>query len=152
MLQYKQIFIKALAFLTGTPHAPQSPELSSDILIYQLNLPIIELAEVNIMGSDLFFLCVDLELGKIVVYFSFFKALYPAFPYLVDSSPPVVTDSRVPGLPGSQKFQSIFSLSSIPATFAPFPMHINHAFISDNSPNTSKILALIGEKVKDISH
>jgi hypothetical protein len=41
MLQYKQIFIKALAFLTGTPDAPQSPD--------------IELAEVNIMGSDFFF-------------------------------------------------------------------------------------------------
>jgi hypothetical protein len=38
MLQYKQIFIKSLAFLTGTPDALQSPD--------------IELAEVNIMGSE----------------------------------------------------------------------------------------------------
>ena len=65
MFQYKQIFIKALYFLIGTPHAPQSLELS-DISIYQLNLPIIELIEVNIMGSELFF-CVDLELEKIIV-------------------------------------------------------------------------------------
>jgi hypothetical protein len=50
-LQYKQIFIKALDFLTGTPGAPQSPELT-DSSIYQINLPIIELAEVNIMGSE----------------------------------------------------------------------------------------------------
>jgi hypothetical protein len=57
---------------------------------------------------DLNFFFVDLELRKIVAYFSFFKAFCPAFPYLVDSSPPVVTDSRVPGLPGSQNFQSIF--------------------------------------------
>jgi hypothetical protein len=47
------------------------------------------------MASDFFF-CVDLELGKIVIYFSFLKAFYPAFPYLVDSSRPVFTDSRVP--------------------------------------------------------
>jgi hypothetical protein len=72
-LQYKQIFIKALSFLTGTPGAPQSPELT-DSSIYQINLPIIELAEVNIMGSEKKN-CVDLELGKIVGYFSFFKAL-----------------------------------------------------------------------------
>jgi hypothetical protein len=53
MLQYKQIFIKASTFLTGTPDAPELPELT-DISIYQLNLPIIELAKVNIMGFDLF--------------------------------------------------------------------------------------------------
>jgi hypothetical protein len=106
MLQYKQIFIKALSFLTGTPDAPQSPELT-DSLIYQINLPIIELAEVNIMGSEIFLLWI-LNWKKIVGYFSFFKALCLAFPYLVYSSPPVVTDSQVPRLPGSQKFQSIF--------------------------------------------
>ena len=70
--QYKQIFIKALPFLTGTPGATQSPELT-DSSIYQINLPIIELAEVNIMGSEFFY--VDLELVKIIGYFSFFKAL-----------------------------------------------------------------------------
>jgi hypothetical protein len=53
MLQYRQIFIKALDFLTGTPDAPQSPELIHS-LIYQINLPIIELADMNIMGSDFF--------------------------------------------------------------------------------------------------
>jgi len=50
------------------------------------------------MESDFFFcVCVDLELGKIVIYFNLLKALYPAFPYLVDSSAPVVTDSWVLG-------------------------------------------------------
>ena len=53
-LQYKQIFIKALDFLTRTQDAPESPELT-DSSIYQINLPIIELAEVNIIGSEIFF-------------------------------------------------------------------------------------------------
>jgi hypothetical protein len=150
MLQYKQIFIKALAFLTGTPDAPQSPELT-DISIYQLNLPIIELAEVNIMGSE-FFLCVDLELGKIVVYFSFFKALCPAFPYLVDSSPPVVTDSRVPGLPGSQKFQSIFRSRPSPPPSRPSQCTLIMLLLVTTHHTDSKRLALISEKVEDISH
>jgi len=96
-----------ISFSHRHPTCTQSPELSN-IWIHQLNLPIIELEEVNIMASGFFFLCVDLELEKIVVCFSYFKALYLAFPHLVDSSPRVVTDSRVPGLPGSQKFRSSF--------------------------------------------
>ena len=65
--------------------------------------------------SFLFFVCVDLELRKIVIYSSLLKALYPTFPYLVDSSPPTVIDSRVPKLPGSQKFwRSFRSCPSLP--------------------------------------
>jgi hypothetical protein len=150
-LQYKQIFIKALAFLTGTPDAPQSPELT-DSSIYQINLPIIELAEVNIMGSEKKIFCVDLELGKIVGYFSFFKALCPAFPYLVDSSPPVVTDSRVPRLPGSQKFQSIFRSRPSPPPSRPSQCTLIMLLLVTTHHTGSKRLALISEKVEDISH
>jgi hypothetical protein len=38
-------------------------------------------------------------------------------------------------LPGSQKVSKHLSLPSIPATFAPFPMQINYALLSDNSPH-----------------
>jgi len=137
MLQYKQFFIKALAFLTGTPDALHSPG--------------IELAEVNIMGSDFFFF-VDLELRKIVAYFSFFKAFCPAFPYLIDSSPPIVTDSWVPWLPRSQNFQSIFRSrpSRPPSRLSQCTLIMLLLVTTDHVG--SKILALISKKVKDISH
>jgi hypothetical protein len=76
-LQYKQIFIKALAFLTGTPDAPQSPELT-DSSIYQINLPIIELAEVNIMGSEFFFVWI-LNWEKLLVILVFLRHYAPPF-------------------------------------------------------------------------
>jgi hypothetical protein len=75
MLKYKQIFIKALDFLIGTPDALQSPD--------------IELAELNIT-----------------------------------------------------KLSKKFSLMSISVTFAPFPMNINHAFISDKSPHIFKKIGI----------
>ena len=70
-LQHKQIFIKALAFLTGTLDAPQSPELT-DSSIYQINLPIIELAEVNIMASEICFVWI-LNWEKLLVILVFLR-------------------------------------------------------------------------------
>ena len=66
MLQYKQFFIKALYFLTGTLDALQSPS--------------IELEEVNIMGSDLFFVCVwILILEKLWFTLVFLRHYAPPF-------------------------------------------------------------------------
>jgi hypothetical protein len=76
----------------------------------------------------------------------------PAFPYLVDSSPPVVTDSRVHGLPGSQKFQSIFRSRPSPPPSRPSQCTLIMILLVTTHHTGSKILALISEKLEDISH
>jgi len=70
-MQYKQIFIKELAFFTCTPGAPQLPELTNSS-IYQIDLPIIELAEVNIMGSEFYFVSI-LNWEKLLVILVFLR-------------------------------------------------------------------------------
>jgi hypothetical protein len=54
---------------------------------------------------------------------------------VIYNSTPHSSNSQASLYPGSQKVSKHLSLPSIPATFAPFPMQINYALISDNSPH-----------------
>ena len=146
MLQYKQIFIKTLPFLTGTPVIWTEWYLDPST-----KPPYYQIGRCQYYGIC-FFLCVDLELKKIVIYFSFFKALYPAFPYLGDSSAHIVTGLWVPRLLVSQKFQSSFrSCPSLPPSL-PSQCTLIMVLVVTNHHTGSKRLALISENLKDISH
>jgi hypothetical protein len=76
------------------------------------------------------------RVGAIELSFPVFRDIHLApKTSVIYNSTPHSSNSQASLYPGSQKVSKHLSLPSIPATFAPFPMHINYALISDNSPH-----------------
>ena len=62
------------------------------------------------------------------------------------NSTPGSSNSQASLYPGSPKVSKHLSLPSIPATLMPFPMHINYALISDNSPHRFEKIGMDKQK------
>ena len=76
------------------------------------------------------------QVGDMKLSFPVFRHIHlAAKTSMIYNSTPDSSNSQASLYPSSEKVSKNLSLPSIPTTFAPFPMHINYALISDNSPH-----------------